>query len=218
MNKKLLIGAPLLAIAAFAVTPVAAQATQPHWYHDNILNTNVPRTILEWGVVSYKDTSDGINITCHTAGVGTEDNPNPVATTAGVSSTEAIVYLKCEQIGFCPPSTTIAVTAVPTSLPWPSVLEQSGAVIRSKTTGIKTRAACFNSSGVEVGGDNTIGSITPSVQNGMSALHPSFAEFDGGGSGLLEACSDECPDPILPEGEVKFLGFDEQELISAKNP
>jgi hypothetical protein len=108
----------------------------------------------------------------------------------------------------------------PESLPWPLELVASGSVIRAKTTGIKLVVECLKGGTVE----SAIGFVTnpgsacckalqPMFKHGTSALHPGFVEFDPA-SGEVEVEGSVGAIRAKVEGELKYLGFTEQEIIN----
>jgi len=62
-----------------------------------------------------------------------------------------------------------------------------------------------------------VGSYAPTVHRGTSATHPTFLEF-GATSGALEAEGSAGAVQARVEGELKVLGYEEQELIAARTP
>jgi hypothetical protein len=88
-----------------------------------------------------------------------------------------------------------------------------GSVIRTKTEKAKVNIVCV-AGGKEVGGAKLVGSYAPSSHRGTSASHPSFLEFDAG-SGSLEVEGSGGTVQSQTEGELRFLGYEEQELINS---
>jgi hypothetical protein len=178
----------------------------PRYYSNGVLAGSAPTTTITWGTVTLKTVVGGSGeVTCHTVGAATIDNP--MGAGAGVGSTQMLATFDCE-------STTCPFTSVVTaeSLPWPSALEYEGSVIRVKTTGVKVKTDC-QKEGKSEGSETFVGADQPSFRHGTSALHPGFLEYDAG-AGSLE--NEGSKGSVLGklEGELKVLGYDEQELIN----
>jgi hypothetical protein len=233
MSKKLLAGlAPVLAVGAFLMVPMTAQAV-PHLYSNNVLIGSEPKQIIGWGTITLALTKPpavvGTTITCHNAIAGFGRNPTGGAAGGGV--VEQFYTYKCESEKNCLLGETTMVLAegMPSTLPpapagagWPDVLtEEVPGVIRSETTGVKVDIECVKGGKVEKETKFDIGTNEkgqrPKVVKGTSALHPGFVEF-GPGSGELEVVGSAETITGKTEGEVKTLGYEEQELINAKNP
>jgi PQQ-like domain len=180
-----------------------------HYYRNGALIGSEPKTVIEWGTLALKTVKGGSGeVTCHTAQASTIDNP--VGGGAGVSLTELFATYRCESTT-CPFTTVVSAE----SLPWPSVLEAEGSVIRVKTTGVKVKIDC-RKGGKSEASVTFRGAEQPSFnRSGSSALHPSFLEFDAG-SGLLEGEGSAGAVQNHTEGWVKLFGYEEQELIRAK--
>jgi hypothetical protein len=102
MSKKLFISfAPLLAIAAFAVMPVAAQAAagEGHWFvGGSILKEGVKTPTVTWGgSTNLSQTSNIGEINCRGVGGGTIENPK--GGTAGVGTTDLSNFFECKSLG-----------------------------------------------------------------------------------------------------------------------
>ena len=167
-----------------------------------------PVTVNSWGTLTLKTVVGGAGeITCHTAEAGTIANPEGGG--AGVGSIQLLVSYDCESTT-CPYSSVVSAEA----LPWPSILESEGTAIRSRTTGVKLKTDC-QKEGKSEGSVTFAGRYGPSVHKGASALHPGFLEFDAG-SGTLEAQGSKGAVLGQPEGEVRTMGYEEQELIAAR--
>ena len=186
----------------------------PHYYSNAVPLGSEPITVIGWGTLALKTVVGGSGeVVCHTAQAGTIDNPAGAA--PGVGSTQLFVAYHCESTA-CP--FTSVVTAE--SLPWSSQLESEGSLIRAKTTGVKIKSDCQKEGGSE-GSTTFVGSDAPlapaGVRKGSSAKSPGFLEFDAG-SGTLEKEGSSGAVQARIEGEVKMLGYEEQELINAKTP
>src|SRR5262249_18502788 len=100
MFKKLFIGlAPLLAIAAFAVMPVAAQAATQHWYSNAAKATEgeeIPIVVFgnEVNLADMREGAGVFPINCKTAGGGTIENPGGGG--AGVGRTNLMGAYECK--------------------------------------------------------------------------------------------------------------------------
>jgi hypothetical protein len=237
MSKKLFTGlAPLVAIAAFAVMPVAAQAVPHYLKNAKPLTAGAPGTpTIGWSTALTLSSPAGI-VSCQNA-VGGEVS-NPAGGGAGVGATLQFATWNCKQSsGECKSVPGVVETrVVGTSLVgekavllgaagtgWPSELEEPEAgLIRNNTKTGSAAGAGKPVTGVKfecyVGGAFAgeivfYGSSTPKNVNGTSAAHPSKAEF-GPGSGELEALGGAVKGTTT--GKVKFLGYEEQELITAE--
>lgn len=202
MSKKLFISlAPLLAIAAFAVTPMEAQAA--HYTVGGVTAGSEPTTVIGWGTLTLTTVVGGTgNITCHNASAGTIDNVAGV----GHGSTQVFATYDCESTT-CPAENAATAEA----LPWPSVLtEAKVGTIRSETTKVKVKITC-KAGETLLGGANFVGANFPTVKKGSSALHPGFIEFDPA-SGELEVEGSGGTVKGKTEGEAKLLGYEEFHL------
>jgi hypothetical protein len=212
-----------LTIGASAVVPVAAQAAGPHVYSNNVIVGSEPKPIIGFGTITLALTKPpvdvGTTITCHNATAGTTDNP------AGGGPAVAVVDIfatfNCESEKNCTLGEETRVVAE--KLPWSSKLtEEVAGTIRDETTGVQVDIECINKSNEKIEKEIKfdIGSEPtkekgqrPVSHNGTSALHPGFLEF-GSGSGELEVVGSKETITGKTEGEVKILGYEEQELIS----
>jgi hypothetical protein len=233
-RKLFIVLAPLLAVAAFAVMPVAAQATG-HYYQNNVkLAEGAKRTVTGWGTLSLVGVKGGVlpnHITCHYAVGGTVENP--LGSGAGVGVTEAFSAYDCEEENICA-GTAVRVRAEKPALinntaelAWPSVLtEPEAGVFRSEMSKVKLDIACMtgpeevarHAGFVEVGGygTETPGQLLkPLAHNGTNAAHPGGVIF-GTGSGELEEELSGGTITVRIEGELKTLGYSAQELINVK--
>jgi len=229
VSKKLLISvSALLATAAFVVMPAAALAETPH-YTVNGPNTGAePVTTTAWGTITLKGTKGGVPgsfITCHNVAAGTAANPGGGAPATdkipGSGLTQVFATFDCESEGICPPGTTPGVLAE--ELPWTNTLEISGGIVRQATTGVKVFITCSVSKKVGGGAKFITNPASvccknqkPNSKKGTSALHPGFLEFGIPSSGELEVEGSGETVSGGTEGEVKVLGYNEQELINTK--
>jgi hypothetical protein len=177
------------------------------YYGDGVLITE-RRTVIGWGTLALATVKGGAsNITCHTATAGTVANEGGV----GVGSTQVFASYDCESTT-CPAENS----ATAENLPWPSSLTKEGTGARSRTTGVAIRLACTSEGGKkELGTATFVGSDQPSFRKGTSPLHPSYLEFDVA-SGELEEEGSLGTIMGKTEGELKTLGFGEQELINVR--
>jgi hypothetical protein len=180
--------------------------TAPRYYYNGVPVGSEPKTVIEWGTLTFKATVGGTaEVTCHTVQAGTIQNP--AGGTSGIGSTQVFATFDCE-------STTCPYTSVVTaeSLPWGSLLEGETGVLRSKTVGMKIKIDC-QKEGKSEGSETFVGATAPSARHGTSALHPGLVEYDAG-AGTLEQEGSKGGALGKLEGEVKVLGYDEQELIN----
>jgi len=208
MNRKFLGLAPLLAIVAFAVVPVAAQAL-PQWTVNKVLAGSEPVAVTGWGTLTLTGTAG--NITCHNAAGGSIDN----VAGEGRGLTQVFSTYDCESTT-CPAENSATAVELPRKA-WPSHLIAGGPTgVRSKTEKVKVTILCTTEEGKKVlGGGTFFGSNEPAVHQGTSALHPGFIEFDPG-SGELELEPEGSKVKGKTEGEARTIGYEEQELIGTK--
>ena len=218
----LLAGTLSLTIAALAVGAVAAQAT-PHVYSNNVIVGTEPKPVIGWGTITLALTKPpvdvGTTITCHNAIAGTTDNPSGGG--AGVGAVDVFTTFNCESEKNCVLGEETRVVAE--KLPWVTKLtEEVVGTIRNETTGVQVDVECLAKSSEKIEKEIKFDIGTeptkekgqrPSSHNGTSALHPGFLEF-GSGSGELEVVGSKETITGKTEGEVKLLGYEEQELIS----
>ena len=236
MPKKLFSGlVPVLAIAAFAAVPAAAQAACvstkgekecPHYYVNGArlkAGTASTKTNIAWGTITLTGTEGailGAHVTCRTVQAGTVLNPEPLEKSAGEGLVQQYAGFACEQTLVCPSKST-AVTLKGANLPWRNVLtEEVAGTIRQETTGIKLHIECFE--GTLLIGEFNFEAVAaekkgprPKFLEGTEALHPGLLEY-GAGAGEFEDPSCHCR--AKPEGTYKLLGYNAQELIAMKNP
>jgi hypothetical protein len=245
MNKKFLISlAPLLAIAAIVLAPAAAQAS-PHYYSNNVIVGTAPKSVTAWGNITLALTKPaslvGTNITCHNSAAGVIENPGGVAGGSGTGNTELFATYACVSEKNCLLGETTMVRAerLPSTLPnkgtgvgeesksgpgWPSVLtEELAGTIRAETNGVEVNIMCVKQPEGKLEKSTKFDELgeakgqRPKSVKGSSALHPGFLEF-GAGSGELEVVGSGNTVSGKTEGEVKVLGYEEQELINTKSP
>jgi hypothetical protein len=234
MFKKLFIGlAPPLAVAAFAVMPVAAQATG-HYYSNGLkLAEGSKKTVIEWGTLTLAGVNGDLQghegrLTCHTAAGGTVENP--VGGGAGVGATEVYVAYQCESEKTCVAGTVARPTAenIANGVGWPNALtEPEPEKWRTESSKVRVRIACYavtepetgtgGEDYVEIGGYGTETpgqGLRPETHKGTGAGHPGGVVF---GTGSGEVQSETKPTETgRYEGELKTLGYLNQELINVK--
>ena len=229
MNKKLCITVvPLLATIAFAMAPTSALAVEPTWYSNG---AQIPETAGEvpgvaWGDLSLKGAAE---INCHNDLGGTAENK----LVGGVLKAFDKIYdfsafLCISPTISCPPSFVVAVE--PRNLPWSGEIITVAGKVRDNITGVKVKIGCrrLTMNGNAAGEAEAIGTnfvIRPGQKQaplapfgalkGTSALNPAKHSYDAG-SGELEAEGSGGTAKGITEGEVKGVGYSEQELIQLK--
>jgi hypothetical protein len=153
MFKELFSGlAPLLAVAAFAVIPVAAQATG-HYYSNGLkIAEGSKKTVIEWGTITLAGGIESApcgarntawHLTCHTAATGTVENP--VGGLRGVGATEAYAAYQCESENAVPTGTVARLMPekIENGVGWPTaVIEPEPGKWRVEGSKVKVRIAC----------------------------------------------------------------------------
>ncbi|HEV2924253.1 MAG TPA: hypothetical protein VGW98_09490, partial [Solirubrobacteraceae bacterium] len=229
MKKKLVIGFIwLLTITALAVTPAAALAETAHYTTNGRNITAEPVTTVAWGTISLKCVKGcGVRgVVCHVVAAGTAQNPGGGApatdTVPGSGSTQVFSPYDCEPEGgeICPAGSSPKLA--PENLPWSNKLEIVAGIVRQQTTGIHLFIGCFVGEKLEGGtaldsneSSSCCKGLTPASRYGPTALHPGFFEY-GLGSGELEILGSNEANAFAAEGDLKVLGYDEQELINTK--
>jgi hypothetical protein len=205
-------------------TSLAADRTfltvTPHYYINGAKlseGTASTKTAIAWGTVTLKGTKGGTpgnKIVCHGAAAGTVFNPE--LERAGEGTTQVFATFDCEQELICPAGTT-SEALVAENLPWHDQLkEEVAGTIRRETTGIRYDIVCFEGT-LRIADIPFEGATSGKAVGGTSALHPGFVEFDAA-SGELHLPGDLESILVKPEGAVKQLGYNAQELITVKNP
>lgn len=228
MNRTFLIRlAPLLAIAAFAVMPAATQARGMHYYSNLAKIAEGKRLpVVSWGLLTM-DMSDGSFIVCKTTDGGWVENPPGGG--PGVGQTVTPTAYSCDPPE-CPMEERVEAinSAEPKGLDtknreWKSVLTEAAEQTRSETTGVELVVGCWTASPTGPGNVSTSergtpistllplqGTLTPKIQNGITAGKPTHIEY-GAGSGELIG---ESGGSATIHGTVSILGYTEQELIT----
>jgi hypothetical protein len=180
------------------------------------------KTFIAWGNITLKGTKGSIlggHVTCHTAAAGTLVNPTGGG--AGEGLFEQYAPFSCEQELICPSGTTrVAETAE--KLPWHDLLfEEVGGTIRQETTGVKIDIVCFEGSTIiaelKFVTETPERGLRPKTVEGSGALHPRILEY-ASEAGELELERSPGGPAVKPEGALKLLGYNAQELIALKNP
>jgi hypothetical protein len=222
-RKRVLIGlAPLLAGAALALLPAAAQATEPCWTKNSTLCGSVKESpeveVYSFGTLTLKTTKGGSGeVTCRVSSAGTVKNK---VGGKGEGQTTDLSPVLCE-------GTTCAgfTEILAESLPWPSLLEEAvPPTIRSKTTGIKVNVLCWASEEAKekalegekpLGSVPFVGSLQPEYINKPSVFpQASLTEF-AAGSGELEVEGSGGTVSAQVEGRLETVGYKTQEVIHA---
>jgi hypothetical protein len=189
---------PLIAVAAVAIVPAAAQAA-PHFYKEGVRLpfTEEKTQIVSWGKLKLT-ASNGIVIECKVIDAGNVWNTTLAAN--GKDNLEVFQNYECSS------AACATVSIVTAKLPYETELV---AGIKDK---VKVTELIVTCSGTAL---TFTGTLEPNVVNGTSRTAPTVLEFVGAGSGTLTA-----PGPVTAtvEGKDKILGFVAQELITAVNP
>jgi hypothetical protein len=182
---------PLVAVAAVAIVPAAAQAA-PHFYKEG---TRLPFTeaktqVVSWGKLKLT-ASNGIVIECKVIDAG--NVWNTVLAANGKDNLEVFQNYECSS------AQCATVSIVTGKLPYETELtEVVSGTIRDSVKVTELVVTCSGSS------------LTFS-----GTLEPTNLEFTGATSGTLTGTGGVT---ATVEGKDKILGFVEQELITAKNP
>ncbi len=221
MSKKLFISiAPLLAIAAFVVMPAAAQAALK-WNVNGIPTAPGEHTsVIMWGGVTYH-VAGGTEFTCENAAIA--DVYNNASPPSG--EVEAFATADCESATYCPGESieVVGERLLPAPAGWPMFIHESAPPRVDFPGPLTLRVWCVNSGGSKtlmvmgLHPGSPFGAVEPlapfGAKKGTSAKSPGFFEYDVG-SGNLENESTKAL--VHLEGEVKILGYEEQELINIK--
>lgn len=231
MNKKLLILAPLLAIGAFAVMPVAAQADEctekcPHYYKNGAKIGSEPSqrvAQVQWGTITL--TSGAGPVTCKTVGGGYVENP--VGEGAGRGEIQSLATYECATAE-CSAETRLETV----KLPYPEQLSAIGETIRTKWPPPFVEegwliAGCWTGAPTGPGNVSTgergtpistplrfEGTLEPMINNGPTAGKPTKDVFDKASGELMN----DIVGGGKISGTVSVLGYKEQEIITAKTP
>jgi hypothetical protein len=206
MSKRLAIVTPILAIAAFAVTPVAAQAAEPLWRSNGaVIKEGKKRQTISFGVMKFKSPIG--EVVCKWADA--HEIENPFGGGHGLDIVTLWTTYECSSAG-CPGRVIVTGQNV---FKWLTFLRRFEERIQDVWTGVEMRVQCLVGE-KEESVLNTVfkGELSPTLTNGTSAAKPAFEEF-GPGSGSL--VSEEFGAGELT-GKDKMMGFEEQEVIQAQ--
>jgi len=207
MNKKLLISlAPLLATAAFAVMPAAAQAS-PHWFKNGVAikSTVTELPIVAWGTLTLTAREIG-TIECQNVAGGDIHNTGNAPEGVGVDEVERFDPYDC--VGVCPEVWKVTGEG----LPWPSELIEKEGKLEDKIGTVASPIIIHVECPGLVINTQFKGELTPTTNNGTSALKPSFLELSAS-SGTLTS---ELLGPGGAGGKAKVEGYEESEVLAAK--
>jgi hypothetical protein len=231
VNRKLSIGlAPLLATAALAVMPAAAQAA-PHVYKNGVIGAEGKkvREIL-WGTLKLKNATLG-EVECHNLLAGFLENPTGGGAAKG--QVQGFAPYECASPS-CLALGGKGIDVKPGKMPWNTeVIEPKAAVFREKighkgpTKNIKPNeitepgfvSFTENCEGVTTG--EVFGELSPLIlNNGISiGAGPGELQFE---PEAVNPESRNLESEVFPkteaEGKVKVEGYGAEELIEAKNP
>ena len=199
MNKKLTLLVPLLAVAAFAAVPAAAQAV-PHWYKKGVAVGSVPIPVATAGALTLE--ALGNTIKCKVA--DTEEIWNPASGGPGQDLMTAFTLTKCVNKTVSPVCPKGAVEVLANGLPWPSHLISvpGGKEIRDEIQKVRIQLKCIPGAVT----DEFEGTLTPEVGNGVLV-------FGGSGGGTL---LDGSSNPMTVTGKDKLKA--PPGMITAKDP
>ncbi len=142
-------------------------------------------------------------------------NPETPAGAAGRGSTETFAVFAC-QSNICKAGEVTSVQ--PASLPWPSeLIGTTPSTFRSRSTGVRVLVTCNGVATAPFEGSDE--PLAPAGSHkGSSAKSPGFSEFDPGSGELklVAAFGGAVLGSSKVIGEVKLLGYNEEELIQAR--
>jgi hypothetical protein len=181
----------------------------PHWYANNV---RLGETAFEnglfvmgWGNLTFENPTTGA-FTCQTLAGATLANPSGGG--AGKGTFDSFAFYDCAA-PVCEAAKGL-LQVIPEKLKWSSVLIEEVGRFSDRIEGIALRANCVRPEG----GSNVEfhGTLKPTLEPGVSiGSGPAKLEF-GAGSGNLQG----------PEGagnatgRLKFMGFEGEEILSAK--
>jgi len=214
MSRKKLLGlVPLLAIAAFAVTPVAAQAVTPRLFVNGVeVGTGTepnPQPVISWGILTLKNAELGL-VKCENVFGGQMSNPT-LTTSPGEAIVQGFSVYNCKseacellgghiEIGPLGEGENVLGTKITVehiTTPWKAVVLEPAAGVYELKVGnkqvsgepefenkIRFRVTC-HAKAVTV---EFHGELHPKALNlGTSAGNPSEIKFKGLSSGELES-------------------------------
>jgi hypothetical protein len=205
VKKKLVISlAPLLAAAAFAVTPAAAQATPHHWYSNGVLTPEGEKVpTVTWGTLAFE--SAGGKVECKDVIGGYVENP--LGGGAGKDATQASSAYECSST--CP----VEIQVTSEGLPWQSELAEVSGKARDRTAGAKVRYKCEFDETVLLNVVFSGSVIEPELKNGTAAGKPSVLRYTEPTGVQPEWISPEAG-AGKTEGKLKIQGYNATELIT----
>ncbi len=219
----------MFAAAAFVVMPAASQAESIFKWNVNSVPTatGVHTPVIMWGPISYKF-SNSTEITCENAAIGDVYNSS---SSSMIGEVEGFATADCESATYCP-GESIELVGDKTRFNsggitgWPMFIHDTSPPRVEFAISLTLRVFCANAEGnkttfvMGLRPGSPFFAVEPlapfGIKKGTSAKSPGFFEFDAG-SGNLEKF--EGPGESLTvklEGEVKILGYEEQELINRK--
>jgi hypothetical protein len=237
MSKKFFIGlAPLLALAALAVMPVAAQANPPHFTLESktkLIPAGEPTPVVSWGVLALTNETTGGKVECHNVVGATVENPGSGATgPAGTVKTESFDPYNCKSAACEGAAPGAFITVKAENLPWagklenatkagkPAIRQQSGAPFKENPTTkegetqpgeTKVNVQCQIPGVGVVSEEISEGENRPYAVDGTSNNnHPSFLEFDPESGTLLERKTKE---KGKTEETLRDEGYEENNLL-----
>jgi hypothetical protein len=227
-----LVFVPLLAVVAFAVMPVAAQAEEGHWYKNGVISPEGQASpIVSWGgATNVVQTSAIGEINCRTVSGGTIENPKGGGRGGGHLSGGTFFECKSPGCEKAAAETGLPLTVIVYGSFWPwhiwIIIWGGGPFLEMGTPftafgehssgEMVENASCETPPGFEphvVGASATFeGELDPKIKNGTTASKPSQLTFEGAKSGALHS---EIGGEGTLSGSIKFEGYNGQELITA---
>jgi alpha-tubulin suppressor-like RCC1 family protein len=200
---------------------LAVRAEPPWVINGGLLPEGVEKPTISWGDLSLKGATE---INCHNDIGGTVENP--VGGGAGIGFIYDFSAFLCTSPNItCPVGFYVAVE--PRNLPWITEIIIVSGKVRNNVIGVRVRIGCRTLSPAPTGaGENEVIGTTfvigPGQKQtplapfgplkGTSALNPGKYSYDAGSGELEEEGSGGAAKAVV-EGEVKTLGYNEQELI-----
>jgi hypothetical protein len=218
MNKRLQIGlAPLLAIAAFAVMPMAAQAA-PHIYVNGVKAAETKKVrFIAWSTLKFTNPSAFGETECHSVVGGLFENPTGGG--AAMGKVQGLVPYECVNAS----CTTLGgknILLTAEKFPWNFELTEPESGVFRNSMGKKGEKGGAGSieffvTCVGVAEAHFFGALAPKIlNNGMSiGAVPGEMEFDEK-AGELESTDG----PGRFAGRAKIEGYAGQELLEVQNP
>jgi hypothetical protein len=203
---------------------------------------NVP--VISWGTLSLTNLTTGSKVECREVIGGFVQNPAPGGAEGppGVGEIQSFNAYACESATCTPevtksgPVTYVSVSAETigepypesgsaTNLRWSSHLLIEGKVVRSESEHVKLNVTCHLNTGTNAGGEPEYASVLEEVSEGSQkpklltkcckATSPAETEFDPG-SGALHHPPPKEAEQGKTEGVLRTLGYNEEEVINAK--